>query len=135
MIKENINKWYKNNIYYLQECFNILQKWIDEHEELIFYVDYKTFFKYFIEMIFNEYVCGNKIINETNFDSVEYIEYKYTSDLTDIYIKFKDLSIHYYNDIFSKKNSSSDNIINLIANNIVLINDDDYMIDDYDIFE
>ena len=74
-------------------------------------------------MVYYEYYNNNvPIVNETEEQSTEYFELKYTSEITDMFIEFKNISNNYCSNIFFNKWNTSDSIINLITNNISDIN-------------
>ena len=119
----NLSLWYLQNKYLLQTCFYILYRWILDNSEIKLITDEGEFFNSFINMVYYEYYNNNVlIVNETDEQSTEYFELKYTSDITDMFIEFKNISNNCGSNIFFNKWNTSDNILNLITNNISDIN-------------
>jgi len=119
----NLSLWYLQNKYLLQTCFYILYRWILDNSEIKLITDEGEFFNSFINMVYYEYYNNNVlIVNETGEQSTEYFELKYTSDITDMFIEFKNISNNCCSNIFFNKWNTSDNILNLITNNISDIN-------------
>ena len=119
----NLSLWYLQNKYLLQTCFYILYRWILDNSEIKLITDEEEFYNSFINMVYYEYYNNNiPIVNETDEQSTEYFELKYTSNITDMFIEFKNISNNYCSNIFFNKWNTSDSIINLITNNISDIN-------------
>jgi hypothetical protein len=119
----NLSLWYLQNKYLLQTCFYILYRWILDNSEIKLITDEEEFLNSFINMVYYEYYNNNiPIVNETDEQSTEYFELKYTSDITDMFIEFKNISNNCCSNIFFNKWNTSDSIINLITNNISDIN-------------
>ena len=119
----NLSLWYLQNKYLLQTCFYILYRWILDNSEIKLITDEEEFYNSFINMVYYEYYNNNlPIVNETDEQSTEYFELKYTSDITDMFIEFKNISNNCCSHIFFNKWNTSDNILNLIINNISDIN-------------
>tara|TARA_R110001599_G_scaffold292332_4_gene496004 strand:+ start:220 stop:636 length:417 start_codon:yes stop_codon:yes gene_type:complete len=119
----NLSLWYLQNKYLLQTCFYILYRWILDNSEIKLITDEEEFYNSFINMVYYEYYNNNlPIVNETDEQSTEYFELKYTSDITDMFIEFKNISNNCCSHIFFNKWNTSDSIINLITNNISDIN-------------
>ena len=119
----NLSLWYLQNKYLLQTCFYILYRWILDNSEIKLITDEEEFYNSFINMVYYEYYNNNlPIVNETDEQSTEYFELKYTSDITDLFIEFKNISNNCCSHIFFNKWNTSDSIINLITNNISDIN-------------
>jgi hypothetical protein len=119
----NLSLWYLQNKYLLQTCFYILYRWILDNSEIKLITDEEEFYNSFINMVYYEYYNNNiPIVNETDEQSTEYFELKYTSDITDMFIEFKNISNNCFSHIFFNKWNTSDSIINLITNNISDIN-------------
>ena len=115
----NLSLWYLQNKYLLQICFHILHRWILDNSEIKLITDEEEFYNSFINMVYYEYYNNNvPIVNETDEESTEYFELKYTSDITDMFIEFKNISNNCCSHIFFNKWNTSDSIINLITNNI-----------------
>tara|TARA_Y100000389_G_scaffold2157_1_gene2174 strand:+ start:1279 stop:1695 length:417 start_codon:yes stop_codon:yes gene_type:complete len=119
----NLFLWYSINKYLLQTCFYILYRWILDNSEIKLIVEEEEFYNSFINMVYYEYYNNNiPIVYETEEQSTEYFELKYTSEITDMFIEFKNISNNYCSNIFFNKWNTSDCIINLIINNISDIN-------------
>jgi hypothetical protein len=119
----NLFLWYSINKYLLQTCFYILYRWILDNSEIKLIVEEEEFYNSFINMVYYEYYNNNiPIVYETEEQSTEYFELKYTSEITDMFIEFKNISNNYCSNIFFNKWNTSDSIINLIINNISDIN-------------
>ena len=119
----NLSLWYLQNKYLLQTCFYILYRWILDNSEIKLITDEEEFYNSFINMVYYEYYNNNiPIVNETDEQSTEYFELKYTSNITDMFIEFKNISNNCCSNIFFNKWNTSDSIINLITNNISDIN-------------
>lgn len=119
----NLSLWYLQNKYLLQTCFYILYRWILDNSEIKLITDEEEFYNSFINMVYYEYYNNNiPIVNETDEQSTEYFELKYTSNITDMFIEFKNISNNCCSHIFFNKWNTSDSIINLITNNISDIN-------------
>jgi len=119
----NLFLWYSINKYLLQTCFYILYRWILDNSEIKLIIEEDEFYNSFINMVYYEYYNNNvPIVNETEEQSTEYFELKYTSEITDMFIEFKNISNNYCSNIFFNKWNTSDSIINLITNNISDIN-------------
>jgi hypothetical protein len=119
----NLSLWYLQNKYLLQICFYILYRWILDNSEIKLITDEEEFYNSFINMVYYEYYNNNiPIVNETDEQSTEYFELKYTSDITDMFIEFKNISNNCCSHIFFNKWNTSDSILNLITNNISDIN-------------
>ena len=119
----NLSLWYLQNKYLLQTCFYILYRWILDNSEIKLITDEEEFYNSFINMVYYEYYNNNiPIVNETDEQSTEYFELKYTSDITDMFIEFKNISNNCCSHIFFNKWNTSDSILNLITNNISDIN-------------
>ena len=119
----NLSLWYLQNKYLLQTCFYILYRWILDNSEIKLLTDEEEFYNSFINMVYYEYYNNNiPIVNETDEQSTEYFELKYTSNITDMFIEFKNISNNCCSHIFFNKWNTSDSIINLITNNISDIN-------------
>mgnify|MGYP003657090481 CR=1 FL=1 len=119
----NLLLWYSKNKYMLHTCFYILYRWILDNSEIKLIIEEEEFLNSFINMVYYEYYNNNvPIVNETEEETTEYFEFKYTSEITDMFIEFKNISNNYCSNIFFNKWNTSDSIINLITNNISDIN-------------
>ena len=115
----NLSLWYLTNKYLLLTCFYILYRWIINNPEIKLITDEEEFYNSYINMVYYEYVNNNlPISNIKDDESTEYFELKYTSEITDMFIEFKNISNDNCSNIFLNKWNTSDTIINLITNNI-----------------
>ena len=126
--KINLNKWLNTENKYtntkiidlIQVLFEYLYTYIDNNDELELQTDKNTFYKYFVNFIYNEhvypikkiqYICSDKILDEEYFDDeqfvLEYFECKFSEDILDIYLHFKYLIKNYNFNLFNHKNDTS----------------------------
>ena len=108
--------------------FNYLYHYITKIKELNILSDIDTFYKKFTELIYNKYVYpvkNNNILENTNnenyFDSEEYLldyfECKYSEDIVNIFLHFKDITYNYNFDLFHNKNDTSDSLLEFLFYN------------------
>ena len=134
--KITLNKWLniKNKYTNIQIkdiiniLFNYLYHYITKIKELNILSDIDTFYKKFTELIYNKYVYpvkNNNILENTNnenyFDSEEYLldyfECKYSEDIVNIFLHFKDITYNYNFDLFHNKNDTSDSLLEFLFYN------------------
>ena len=134
--KITLNKWLniKNKYTNIQIkdiiniLFNYLYHYITKIKELNILSDIDTFYKKFTELIYNKYVYpvkNNNILENTNnenyFDSEEYLldyfECKYSEDIVNIFLHFKDITYNYNFDLFHNKNDTSDALLEFVFYN------------------
>ena len=135
-MKITLNKWLniKNKYTNIQIkdiiniLFNYLYHYITKTKELNLLTDIDTFYNKFKEFIYNEYVYPIKkynILENTNnenyFDSEEYLldyfECKYSEDIVNIFLHFKDITYNYNFDLFHNKNDTSDSLLEFLFYN------------------
>ena len=135
-MKITLNKWLniKNKYTNIQIkdiiniLFNYLYHYITKIKELNILSDIDTFYKKFTELIYNKYVYpvkNNNILENTNnedyFDSEEYLldyfECKYSEDIVNIFLHFKDITYNYNFDLFHNKNDTSDSLLEFLFYN------------------
>ena len=135
-MKITLNKWLniKNKYTNIQIkdiiniLFNYLYHYITKTKELNILSDIDTFYKKFTELIYNKYVYpvkNNNILENTNnenyFDSEEYLldyfECKYSEDIVNIFLHFKDITYNYNFDLFHNKNDTSDSLLEFLFYN------------------
>ena len=135
-MKITLNKWLniKNKYTNIQIkdiiniLFNYLYHYITKIKELNILSDFDTFYKKFTELIYNKYVYpvkNNNILENTNnenyFDSEEYLldyfECKYSEDIVNIFLHFKDITYNYNFDLFHNKNDTSDSLLEFLFYN------------------
>tara|TARA_B110001469_G_C9646187_1_gene326724 strand:- start:1423 stop:1836 length:414 start_codon:yes stop_codon:yes gene_type:complete len=125
---KNKIQWFYQHRLLLNILYKKLKNWISKNKELILIVENNEFYNSFIYMIYIEYVqnikpSNNNILSE--FD-LEYFELKYSSDIIDLYIEFKNICNNHCYNIFNGYCCNSYNLINFISKNINLINDNQY---------
>ena len=140
-MKITLNKWLniKNKYTNIQIkdiiniLFNYLYHYITKTKELNLLTDIDTFYNKFKEFIYNEYVYPIKkynILENTNnedyFDSGEYLlDYfgcKYSEDIVNIFLDFKDITYNYNFDLFHNKNDTSNSLLEFLFHNCHPIN-------------
>ena len=126
--KITLNKWlntknkYTNTkiINIIDILFEYLYDYIQNNNELELQTDKNTFYKYFINFLYHEYlypikkiqyICTDKTFEDKYFDSqlfiLEYFELKYSEEIIDIYLEFKRIMYNYNFDLFNHKNDTS----------------------------
>jgi hypothetical protein len=126
--KITLNKWLNTKNKYTNtkiiDLIHILSEYlynyIKDNNELELQTDKNTFYKYFLNFIYQEYVypikkieyiCIDKIFNEEYLDSelflLEYFEYKFSEEIIDLYLHFKYLTNNYNFNLFNHKNDTS----------------------------
>ena len=135
-MKITLNKWLniKNKYTNIQIkdiiniLFNYLYHYITKTKELNLLTDIDTFYNKFKEFIYNEYVYPIKkynILENTNnedyFDSEEYLldyfECKYSEDIVNIFLDFKNITYNYNFNLFHNKNDTSDSLLEFLFYN------------------
>ena len=135
-MKITLNKWLniKNKYTNIQIkdiikiLFDYLYHYISKNKELNLLSDIDTFYKKFTEFIYNKYVNpvkNNNILENTNnedyFDSEEYLldyfECKYSEDIVNIFLDFKNITYNYNFNLFHNKNDTSDSLLEFLFYN------------------
>jgi hypothetical protein len=122
--------WINNNLDMINIFFDKLMNFIYKNDnEIIFITDEETLFNYFCEFLYDNYILNNynsDIDYNNNYNNnFEYFDYKYCSDIIDLFIEFKDISYGFTNNIF-KYNNLSNNLLEFIYKNIELNDDFEY---------
>ena len=120
--KRKKNKYTDITIYnIINIIFDYLYSYIINNKELKLQIDKETFYNNFIKLIYNEYVypikkmkyiCSDNLIDNTDYLYDEtiifvYFESKYSEDIIDIFLYFKDITYNYNFNLFHNKNNSS----------------------------
>ena len=118
--------WINNNLDMINIFFDRLMNFIYKNDdEIILNTDEETLFNHFCEFLYDNYILNiyNSDIDYNN--NFEYFDYKYCSDIIDLFIEFKDISYGFTNNIF-KYNNLSNNLLEFIYKNIELNEDFEY---------
>ena len=135
-MKITLNKWLniKNKYTNIQIkdiiniLFDYLYHYITKTKELNLLSDIDTFYNKFTEFIYNKYVNPVKkynILKNTNnedyFNSEEYLldyfECKYSEDIVNIFLDFKNITYNYNFNLFHNKNDTSDSLLEFLFYN------------------
>tara|TARA_Y100000817_G_C16776232_1_gene508435 strand:+ start:462 stop:938 length:477 start_codon:yes stop_codon:yes gene_type:complete len=135
-MKITLNKWLNTKNKYtniqikdiINILFNYLYHYITKTKELNLLSDIDTFYKKFTEFIYNKYVYpvkNNNILENTNnedyFNSEEYLldyfECKYSEDIVNIFLDFKNITYNYNFNLFHNKNDTSDSLLEFLFYN------------------
>ena len=115
--------WINNNIDMINYFFDNLCNFIHKNDEdFKLNTDEETLFNNLCVFLYDNYILNeynSKIIYDKNF---EYFDLKYCSDIVDLFIKFKEISYGFTNDIFNKNKNSND-LLEFIYKNIELLED------------
>jgi len=115
--------WINNNLDMINFFFDKLINFIDKNDEdFKLNTDEETLFNNLCVFLYENYILNeynSKIIYNKNF---EYFDLKYCSDIVDLFIKFKEISYGFTNDIFNKNKNSND-LLEFIYKNIELLED------------
>ena len=94
---------------------------IDTWSDVSFLSDKNACFQDFVKTVYDEYVYELLSSNhELDEESSVYFEMKYTEDITDMYIKFKQMSKQRCSNIFSNSTCTSDTLVNFIQKHIFI---------------
>ena len=135
--KINLNKWLniKNKYTNIQIkdiidlLFNYLYYYITQNKELKLLTDIETFYNHFTEFIYDQYVYPiknrNYKFNKQNTDNYledeqflfDYFDCKYSENIIDIFLHFKDITYNYNFDLFHNKNDTSDSLLEFLFYN------------------
>ena len=135
-MKITLNKWLniKNKYTNIQIkdiiniLFDYLYHYITKTKELNLLSDIDTFYNKFKKFIYNKYVNPVKkynILKNTNnedyFNSEEYLldyfECKYSEDIVNIFLDFKNITYNYNFNLFHNKNDTSDSLLEFLFYN------------------
>ena len=115
--------WINNNLDMINYFFDNLCNFIHKNDEdFKLNTDEETLFNNLCVFLYENYILNeynSKIIYNKNF---EYFDLKYCSDIVDLFIKFKEISYGFTNDIFNKNKNSND-LLEFIYKNIELLED------------
>ena len=115
--------WINNNLDMINYFFDNLCNFIHKNDEdFKLNTDEETLFNNLCLFLYENYILNeynSKIIYDKNF---EYFDLKYCSDIVDLFIKFKEISYGFTNDIFNKNKNSND-LLEFIYKNIELLED------------
>ena len=115
--------WINNNLDMINYFFDNLCNFIHKNDEdFKLNTDEETLFNNLCVFLYENYILNeynSKIIYDKNF---EYFDLKYCSDIVDLFIKFKEISYGFTNDIFNKNKNSND-LLEFIYKNIELLED------------
>lgn len=115
----NFNDWFQENKEILSLMYQRLVNLIDTWCDVYFLSDKNACFQDFVKTVFDEYVNEFSSSNhELDEESSLYFEMKYTEDITDLYIEFKNMSNNMCSIIFSNSTCTSDTLVNFIQKNI-----------------
>lgn len=112
--------WFYDNKDILNNCFKIMLNYISTNISINLVVDIKKFYNDFLNMIYDEYVKNIKPTNNYTLSefNLEYFELKHSSDIVDIFIKYKIICKNNCSNLFHNKYNNADNLINFISKNI-----------------
>ena len=115
--------WINKNLDMINYFFDNLCNFIHKNDEdFKLNTDEETLFNNLCVFLYENYILNeynSKIIYNKNF---EYFDLKYCSDIVDLFIKFKEISYGFTNDIFNKNKNSND-LLEFIYKNIELLED------------
>ena len=115
--------WINNNLDMINYFFDNLCNFIHKNDDdFKLNTDEETLFNNLCVFLYENYILNeynSKIIYNKNF---EYFDLKYCSDIVDLFIKFKEISYGFTNDIFNKNKNSND-LLEFIYKNIELLED------------
>ena len=115
--------WINNNLDMINYFFDNLCNFIHNNDDdFKLNTDEETLFNNLCVFLYENYILNkynSKIIYDKNF---EYFDLKYCSDIVDLFIKFKEISYGFTNDIF-KNNKDSNDLLEFIYKNIELLED------------
>lgn len=151
--KITLNKWLniKNKYTNIQIkdiidlLFNYLYYYITQNKELKLLTDIETFYNHFTEFIYDQYVYPiknrNYKFNKQNTDNYledeqflfDYFDCKYSENIIDIFLHFKDITYNYNFDLFHKKYDISYPLLEFIFYSCHSI--DPYITEDFEIIE
>ena len=133
----NYQRWFDENQEFLWTMYLHILNLIDTWSDVSFLSDKNACFQDFVDTVYDEYVYEFSSLNHELYEeSSLYFEMKYTEDITDMYIKFKQMSKQRCSNIFSNSTCTSDTLVNFIQKHIFV--DLDYETDtesDYEDFD
>jgi len=105
----------------LDHLFNQIMIWINNKDELYFIIDEEILNIYFYYFVFT---------NKTNEVNDEYYLLKYSDDIVDLFIEFKEISKSYGSLLFHEKERTSHDLFNFLfmyidCNRDIELNDED----------
>ena len=112
----------------LDTLFLLLINFIKEHDELYLEEDLETFKVLFYQFMFTK--------NVDNVDEKkELFVLKYSNEITDLFLKLKEISNSYCSNLFNKKGFTSNHLLEFLTQNIYIQEkeikiDDDLIIED-----
>ena len=119
---QKINKYEDiTNVMLLDHLFNQIMIWINNKDELYFIIDEEILNIYFYYFVFT---------NKTNEVNDEYYLLKYSDDIVDLFIEFKEISKSYGSLLFHEKERTSHDLFNFLfmyidCNRDIELNDED----------
>jgi hypothetical protein len=122
---ESINKEILDNL------LNHILDFVNRNPELYFINDH-----YSLEIEFYDFIYNEKELNINNDDKFDVFFMKYNSDITELFLNFKEITKSYNSQIFHHKDNNSYNLLCFIFQSIdfdyddeedeININDDEY---------
>lgn len=114
-----------DNSYHIKDVLNLFIKeinlWVNRNPEIEHDYEKETFQDKFYKMIFNEYYNDtNKYIEPYDTEIYEYFSLKFSQDITDLYLYFKELTKVYNLDLFHNKRSNSINLHDFLFNHLLV---------------
>ena len=114
-----------DNSYHIKDVLNLFIKeiniWINRNSEIEHDYEKETFQKKFYEMIFNEYYNDtNNTMEPYDSEMYEYFSLKFSQDISDLYLYFKDLAKVYNLDLFHNKGCNSLVLHDFLFNHLLI---------------
>ena len=116
------------NIEMFYELFLILQNWLSNKKDILVHVDNETLQNNFYRTLLSlNYTDNNDSIND-------YILIKYSDEIMDMFIKFKDITKSYGSQCLHEKGRTANQLFSFIYDyTIPYTNDDEYLEEEFHI--
>ena len=112
---QKLNRW--DDIIYkdvLDHLFDVIFQWITIQPNLELMIDYELFKLYFYQFITS---------NKTTLITDEYYSLQYSEDIVDLFLQMKTITQSYGSFFLHEKGRTSDELLQLIIRNVIVIDD------------